>query len=320
MDWLLLVSTLPGQNGALRIRSWRTLKALGAAALRDGVYLLPDRPDLADSLEALRREVSDTGGSARVLHFVGGRRGDDDELQTLFDRSAEFATLAAGAEQARRELPHRSESEARRALRRLSRDFESLADVDYFGSGRRERAASALHNLEIALLALFSPGEPNAIEASIPHLDASDFANRFWATRARPWIDRLACAWLIRRFIDPAPKFVWLAEPAACPSYVVSFDFDGAQFTHVGSRTTYEVMLIAFALAGDSALARLGTIVQALDIGGHAPEAAGLEALLAGLRERHLSDDRFLDAACEAFDALHAAFKGAPTPQKELVK
>jgi hypothetical protein len=322
VDWLLLVSTLPGQIGALRIRSWRALKALGAAALRDGVYLLPDRPDLATALEMLRQDVTETGGSARLLHFAGGRRDDDHELRSLFDRSVEFALIAAAAEEAQRELPYRTESEARRSLRRLSRNFESLAGIDYFESRERAQTAIALKKLEGALVAQFSPGEPNAIEASIPHLDRKAFKNKYWATRARPWIDRLACAWLIRRFIDPKAKFMWLDEPAACPSYVVGFDFDGAQFTHVGSRTTFEVMLVAFNLTGDSSLARLGSIVHALDLGGGAaaPEAAGLEALLTGLRDRYVEDDRFVQVAGETFDALYSAFKGTLLHERELVK
>ena len=86
---------------------------------------------------------------------------------------------------------------------------------------------------------------------------------------------------------------------------LLGFDFDGARFTHVGARVSFEVLLASFGLEQDARLSRLGTVVHYLDAGGiPAPEAGGLEAVLAGLRELHADDNTLLDLACTVFDAL----------------
>jgi hypothetical protein len=145
----------------------------------------------------------------------------------------------------------------------------------------------------------------------IPRLDPRKFKGKRWATRARPWVDRLACAWLIRRFIDTQARFVWLADPAGstpAPRGTLGFDYDGARFTHVGARVSFEVLAASFGLDADPRLQRIARAVHFLDIGGiPVPEAAGLEAVLAGLREVHADDDQLTLAAAAVFDALHAA-------------
>ncbi|MBS1236756.1 MAG: ChrB, partial [Proteobacteria bacterium] len=125
----------------------------------------------------------------------------------------------------------------------------------------------------------------------------------------RPWVDRLASAWLIKRFIDPKARIVWLKDPKTCPRRALGFDFDGAVFTHVGARVTFEVLLASFALEDDKGLERLGQLVHYLDVGGvPVPEAAGLETILNGARRQHADDDRLLAEAAKTFDYLYNAF------------
>ena len=147
----------------------------------------------------------------------------------------------------------------------------------------------------------------------IPRLDAAQFQNQRWATRARPWVDRLASAWLIRRFIDPGAQWVWLTDPASAPADVLGFDYDGARFTHVGALVTFEVLIASFGLETDPRLQRLARAVHYLDAGGMpVPEAAGLEAVLAGLREVHADDDTLTQVAAQVFDALYAVPPPSP--------
>jgi hypothetical protein len=155
----------------------------------------------------------------------------------------------------------------------------------------------------------FSKGEPAARRAAgIAALDRARFQGRRWATRQRPWVDRLACAWLIRRFIDPAATLVWFAEGARAPRDALGFDYDGARFTHVGTRVTFEVIAASFGLDADPRLLRIAQSVHYLDVGGiPSPEAAGLGAVLAGLHEVHTDDDALAAAAALVFDALYAA-------------
>ena len=197
---------------------------------------------------------------------------------------------------------------------------QALHRIDYYPGAAAAQADSDMASLRQALDACFSRGEPAALPAhGIKRLDTAQFQNQRWATRARPWVDRLACAWLIRRFVDPGARFVWLADPASPPADVLGFDFDGARFTHVGALVTFEVLIASFGLEADPRLQRLARAVHYLDTGGMpVPEAAGLEAVLAGLREVHADDDALAQAAAQVFDALYAVPPTLPSSQAPL--
>jgi hypothetical protein len=153
-------------------------------------------------------------------------------------------------------------------------------------------------------------GEPRAGTADIRRLAAADFSGRTWATRRHLWVDRMASAWLIKRFIDRKAKFLWLDTPKKCPKTALGFDFDGAAFTHVGSRVTFEVLAASFGLEADPAIARIATIVHCLDVGSApVPEAPGIEAVLGGLRAAAPDDDKLLNDASRVFDGLYHAYR-----------
>lgn len=147
---------------------------------------------------------------------------------------------------------------------------------------------------EAAFNRCFSPDEPKAVHETIMQRERAHYRARRWATRAHLWVDRVATAWLIQRFIDPEARFLWLSDIKACPEDAVGFDFDGAEFTHVQERVTFEVLLESFALTDDTALQRLAALVHFLDVGGlPVPEAAGFAAILTGARTRLTDDDAF---------------------------
>jgi hypothetical protein len=301
----LLLATLPTQPNAVRLRIWRGLKALGAAALRDGAYLLPSER-MAD-LDALAQEVTAHGGSASVLGLSPRDAIQANELRARFDRAGQYAEWRESLDAARTELPALAETAARRRLRGLADGLQTLQAIDYFPGPAAEQAQADLDALRLVLERQLSPGEPRAASHAPPPLDARRYVGKCWATRARPWVDRLACAWFVRRFIDAQAAFVWLADAAALPRGAIGFDFDGARFSHVGARVSFEVMAASFGYAHDERLRRLGAVVHWLDVGGIAvPEAAGLEAILAGLRELHTDDDALLAAAMPVFDGLYA--------------
>lgn len=153
-------------------------------------------------------------------------------------------------------------------------------------------------------------GEPRAGTAEIRRLATADFSGRTWATRKHLWVDRMASAWLIKRFIDRKAKFLWLDNPKKCPKTALGFDFDGASFTHVGSRVSFEVLAASFGLDQDPALARIATIVHYLDVGGApVPEAAGIETVLSGLRAAATDDDKLLAESGRVFDGLYHAYR-----------
>jgi hypothetical protein len=312
--WSVLFLTLPTQPSAVRLRVWRALKALGCGSMRDGVYVLPEsRTTLFDPLVA---EVRAHGGQASVLELSTPDEARRAEVLALFDRTEAYGQWRTEAQALAAALPALEETEARRRWRGAAETLRTLQRIDYYPGAAAEQAQAELDALRQALDARFSRGEPAAqAPHGIPRLDLRKFQGKRWATRARPWVDRLACAWLIRRFIDTEARFVWLADPGGstpAPRGTVGFDYDGARFTHVGSRVSFEVLAASFGLDADPRLQRIARAVHFLDVGGiPVPEAAGLEAVLAGLREVHADDDELTLAAAAVFDALHAA-PGAP--------
>lgn len=305
---LLLVLSLPTTNTTARMRAWRALKGAGAAVLRDGVYALPRGDERRAVLQQVADDVRANGGSARLLDAQLA----DEPLEPLFDRGTEFAALlaemqAAGAGAAVDDSA--DPAEALRAARRLRRSFEQLVAIDFFPGEAQRQAAEALAALEARVARLATPGEPQARPSGVPAVRAPTFRGRTWATRARPWVDRLACAWLIRRHIDPEARFVWLTDTQRLPRGAVGFDFDGALFSHVGARVSFETLLAAFELETPPLL-RLGTIVHALDAGGvMPPEASGVERVLAGMRESIADDDALMLAAAGVFEGLYRSFE-----------
>jgi hypothetical protein len=302
-DWLTLVSTLPARNTAARMRLWRAIKNLGCTTLRDGVYLLPLNAQTDEALRVLASEVRTAGGSAEVLRIVADAAQQLAFLR-LFDRSEDYGRLLAGI----RAALTNPDPKAAHVLRR---EFNTIAATDHFPGDARRQVEAALTELTA-----IASGEPRPGHCAIRRLASADFQGRIWATRRNLWVDRMACAWLIRRFIDRKAKFLWLESPKKCPKDALGFDFDGATFTHVATvpeRVSFEVLATSFGLDADPALARIAAIVHCLDVGG-APvaEAAGIEAVLAGLRATAPNDDKLLTEAGRVFDSLYHNYKQEP--------
>ncbi len=307
--WIALITSLPTENATARMRAWRSLKASGAAVLRDGVYLMPERDDCRHLLDTVAADVRAAEGTALVVRL---EEPDEGNFMALFDRSADFAGLLGDIATAREGLRPDTANEALKQARKLRKAFANLAAIDFFPGEAQRQADAALRELEQRAAWALSPDEPHPVSEPITRLSVHDYQGRLWATRQRPWVDRLACAWLIRRYIDPQARLLWLATPADCPADALGFDFDGASFTHVGARVSFEVLLTSFGLESP-ALQRLSALVHFLDVGGvQPPEAVGIESALAGLRDTILDDDQLLSMASHIFDGLLASFEKGP--------
>lgn len=310
-SWLLLVMTLPTENATARMRFWRALKAMGCAALRDGAYLLPQDPAHATAFREIAEAIVEAGGAATVMDTTSRDRTQDSQFRSLFDRSEPYADFTRSLGAARKSLDGQSATELNRLLRRLRRDYEALRAIDYFPGEASVRAEAAWTDFIGLVDTVLSPDEPHATDTAVKRLDPKDYQGRTWATRRNLWVDRVASAWLIRRFIDPKARFLWLAKPTDCPKKALGFDFDGAAFTHIGERVTFEVLLASFGLEQDPGLTRLGELVHALDVGGTVvPEAGGFEALMSGACQRAADDDTLLAEMSGALDSLHAYYAG----------
>lgn len=307
--WIALITSLPTENATARMRAWRNLKASGAAVLRDGVYLMPEREDCRGTLDTVATDIRAAEGTALLVRM---EEPSDGNFIALFDRSADFAALLGDIAAARNGLSPDTANDALKQVRKLRKTFVNLAAIDFFPGEAQKQADEALRELEQQAAWALSPDEPHSVEHPVARLNIQDYQGRLWATRQRPWVDRLASAWLIRRFIDPQATIRWLPSPGDCPADALGFDFDGAAFTHVGARVSFEVLLASFGLE-NPALLRLGALVHFLDVGGvQPPEAAGIESALAGLRDTIRDDDQLLGLAAHLFDGLMASFEKGP--------
>lgn len=314
MKMISLILSLPTENSTDRQRAWRALKASGAAVLRDGVYLMPSRDDCRATLETLASDVNNAGGTAHVLRVEAD---EDATYAALFDRSEDYATLLAELGQVQETLAADTVQDVLKQTRKLRKSFAALVEIDFFPGEAQRQTDGALRDLELACARTLSPDEPHAMVGAIASLQLADYQGRTWATRKRPWVDRLASAWLIRRFIDPQAQLLWLEHPDDCPRDALGFDFDDASFSHIDSRVTFEVLVASFAL-DQPAITRLGLLVHYLDVGGVQPtDAAGVESVLAGLRSGITDDDQLLAAASTVFDGLFSNFERGAVARDE---
>lgn len=309
--WLLLIVSLPTSGATARMRIWRTVKALGCGALRDGAYLLPAHAEQAAQLRELADDARHGDGQAWLLQVGPEDSADEDAYRALFDRTGDYADWLAELSEDRKTLPELAAADLNRLQRRHARAYEAIRSIDFFPGETSLRASAQWRDFTSAIEAFRSPGEPHAAQGGIPRRDRAQYQGRLWATRRHLWVDRVASAWLIQRFIDPHARFVWLENIAECPADALGFDFDGAPFTHVGDRISFEVLISSFGLDDNEGLVRLGAMVHALDVGGSSvPEAGGFEAILAGARKRLAGDDALLAEIGTVLDSLYAHFRG----------
>ena len=317
-NWLSLIISLPTSNATARMRIWRALKSMGCGVLRDGVYLLPDSEEAALGLEQQAAEIIDAGGIAQIVKLQGTQPAQDITFRKLFDRTDDYVLLKQEIDAFLGALPAQNLLASKRLLKRLARDCAALSVIDFFPGAARDQIAISLDMATSELAAVSNADEPQPTQGRIKKLKREDYQRRTWATRRRLWVDRMTSAWLIRRFIDPAAKFKWLQMPQDCPKNALGFDFDGAAFTHIGSLVTFEVLLATFDLERDPALTRMAAVVHFLDVGGiPVAEAAGLEMILKGMRERCANDDDLLSEAANIFDDLYQTYSSEESTHEQ---
>jgi hypothetical protein len=309
-NWLILTATLPTNPSGLRVRVWRALKATGAGTLREGVYVLPASAPAAQALRDIERTIADAGADAHLLEVDARDEAQETAFRGLFDRSDLYAELLQAVKEARKAIRRSSEAELHKNLRTLEQQLHQVQASDFFPGKDHAAAADAVASLRREIELHLSPDEPASQQAVIAPRRVADFQGRTWATRKRPWVDRLATAWLVQRFIDKRPTFLWLADAKKCPKEAIGYDFDGATFTHVGELVTFEVVARTFGLDESPAIRRVGELVHYIDVGGAPPdEAPGFEMLVRGLQAQHPDDDALLMAGISLFDTLLAALE-----------
>ncbi len=303
--WLLLIAQLPAKPDYLRVKLRRRVQRIGALALRSSVFALPNRADTTEDLMWLRTELLADGADAIICGATPIAGVTDAELERRFQTSRD-EDYDGIIEEARAVTATGEREEASRALPRLRRRLADVAKLDFFGAERGRAARDAM--AELSALAATRPGTSQSeVRGAAPR-------GRTWVTREGVFVDRIASAWLIRRFIDPDATFKFVPAGGYAPQAdEVRFDMYDAEYTHEGDRCTFETLLARFAL-DDPALTALAEIVHDIDCKDarfERPEAAGLESILAGLVRAQPDDARRIEQGSMLMEALYSQLGGA---------
>ena len=323
--WLLFVHQLPSKPSSIRVRVWRRLQHIGALVIKQAVYVLPDSSEAREDFEWLKTEIEGVGGQASILsadHIDGAA---DEALVEEFRRARQedYASLAreiesslgvaraAGTRRGRgRRLEHRPVHALRERLAAIER-------IDFFASAGRDRVVALIE--QVASRQAPARGDTRPSGGTGAH---TTYRARVWVTRPRPGVDRMASAWLIRRFIDADASFAFATDRDKAPRESLPFDMFGVEFGHRGSNCTFETLCEVFGIA-DPAVVRVASIVHDLDLKDGrfgAAESETIGALIDGLQLAHADDHELLDRGMTLFESLFRTFAHtAKTPRPRPV-
>jgi hypothetical protein len=313
-SWLLLIHQLPAKPAYLRVKMWRRLQDIGAVAVKNAVHALPMNEETQEDFEWLLREIREGGGEAFVCEarLIDGL--SDEEVRALFDRArdGDYAELAKEARVVAKALRRKARGNAATELRaqvaRLRKRLAEIAAIDFFGAIGRETTEELLRGLEAQLekeqpVAAKTKTEPSLVET---------FRKRIWVTREGVYADRIASAWLIRRFIDPEARFKFVPGKGYRPQEgELRFDMFEAEFTHEGDKCTFEVLLER-AGRKDSALSAIAEIIHDIDLKDDKfgrTEVPGIRTLIDGIRAFTNDDARRIERGAEVFNDLYEFFR-----------
>jgi hypothetical protein len=312
--WLLLIHQIPPKPAYLRVKVWRRLQSLGAVAIKNTVYVVPKNEETLEDFQWVAREILEEGGEAAICAaaFIEGL--SDDQVEALFRaaRDADYSQFGDArvlldsipAQSEKIKDPDRSAFEA--DFNRLRKRLAAIAATDFFGAPGRSIAEALMLQLESRLGQTRSDRSSQSKDL---RLTVSDFAGRTWITRRGIYVDRIACAWLIRRFIDSKARFRFVPGRSHKPKRAeVRFDMFDGEFTHEGDLCSFEVFVN---VSSESRLEIIGRIVHDLDLKDgkyKKPETAGVGSLIEGVALEHKTDEDRLEAGRAVFDHLYASF------------
>lgn len=314
--WLMLIHQLPAKPAYARVKVWRRLQALGAVTVKGSVYALPANGETREDFAWLAKEIVESGGEAIVCEAALLEGLSDAELQALFEaaRDEDYARIAIEARESAARLagdaPDDVLAEVTTHAARLRKQLDAIVAIDFFGAEGRATAEGLVSGLEAALKQegeIMTDGKTTA--ASAP----GALKDRVWVTRQGVQVDRIASAWLIRRFIDPGARFRFVPGTGYRPQAgELRFDMFEGEFTHVGDRCTFEVLLGHAGLA-DPALCAIGEIIHDIDLkdGKYGrEEVAGVRTLIAGIAASITDDEQRLVRGAALLDDLYSSFAG----------
>ncbi len=311
MSWVVFSYSIPAKSSSSpRVALWRRLRRVGAISPAGGVYVLPARDECIEAFQWLAQEIRQAKGEAVVMRVERFEGLTDQQLSALFNhaRAEEYAEVEALLEALQQEGKSKDPIEVQQSLEKIRKRHAEVARVDYFNCPKGVRVAQRLAQLAERLL-------PRPEGLAVPAARRADYRERTWVTRPRPHVDRLACAWLIRRFIAPEAVIRYSLAPKADE---VAFDMEkGGQFGHVGNLCTFETMRLAFGL-DDPGLRAMAEIIHEIDLNDgrfSRPEAIGVDSILDGWHHAELADAELESRGVALFEGLYLHFAHSPTDQ-----
>ena len=297
-SWLLLLFSLPTNRNTERVAVWRRLKKMGAVQIKTSTYLLPDEPAQYEQFQWLAQQIRDYGGDSTLVRAQQIEGLTREKVIAMFNdvRAKDYGELRKSLQGF---IGRRQKIDAETAaveLERLTRQFREIRQVDFFDSPRGH---------DIAMLLRRAEGRSRARQFAV--LDAKQYQGKTWLTRPRPEIDRVGSAWLISKFIDRKPKFVFAPKADAVPD-AIPFDMLDAEFSHHGNYCTFETLTKRFAIS-DKSVAKIGEMIHDADLDDarfQRVEAVGIDRVLKGWAKEGLPDKEILRRGFECFDALYA--------------
>ena len=296
-SWLLLLFSLPTNRNTERVAVWRRLKKMGAVQIKTSTYLLPDEPAQYEQFQWLAQQIRDYGGDSTLVRAQEIEGLTKEKVIAMFNdvRAKDYGELRKSLQAF---IGRRKKTDAETAaaeLERLMRQFREIREVDFFDSPRGHDVAMLLRRAE---------GRSRTRQFAV--LDAKQYQGKTWLTRPRPEIDRVGSAWLISKFIDRKPKFVFAPTADAVPD-AIPFDMLDAEFSHHGNYCTFETLIKRFAIS-DKSVAKIGEMIHDADLDDarfQRVEAVGIDRVLKGWAKDGLPDEEILRRGFECFDALY---------------
>ncbi len=297
-SWLLLLFSLPTNRNTERVAVWRRLKKMGAVQIKTSTYLLPDQPAQYEQFQWLAQQIRDYGGESTLVRAQEIEGLTKEKVIAMFNdaRAKDYTELRKSLQSfvVRRKKINAETASAE--LERLIRQFREIREVDFFDSARGHDVAMLLRRAE---------GRSTARQLAV--LDAKQYQGKTWLTRPRPEIDRVGSAWLISKFIDRKPKFVFAPSADAVPG-AIPFDMLDAEFSHHGNYCTFETLIRRFAIS-DKVVAKIGEMIHDADLDDarfQRVEAVGIDRVLKGWAKEGLPDKEILRRGFECFEALYS--------------
>ena len=313
ITWLLLIHQIPPKPDYFRVKIWRRLQKVGAVAVKQSVYVLPDTEQAYEDLLWIVKEIDEGGGTASLSRTVFLQGISDAQVKALFHdaRDEDYEKIVGDAQVFIKNLTQVSKKSSRalvlktkKELSRLQHRFDEVVAIDFFHASGRDAAESIL--LECNTLLKETNDTPVSTSRTVAHVHGQT-----WVTRKGLYVDRIGCAWLIERFIDREAEFKFVADEKYSPQIgEVSFDMFDAEFTHQGDKCTFEVLVETFNLATTPVTA-IAEIVHDIDLKDDKygrPEMVGIQALFSGMAMTCSNDQERLQRGVTILDELYACF------------